>query len=1649
MITRLGKYEIQAELGHGAFGRVFRAYDPSVGRLVAVKIMTHAGDRDLLTRFRNEAAAAGNLRHKNIVTIYEFGEENNVPYIAMEYLEGEDLQHMIAGGKALTLMHKVQILAQVAEGLYCAHQAGVVHRDVKPANIMRLADGTVKIMDFGIARLTRDDATRLTQKGDMIGTILYMSPEQFRSSVEVDAICDIFAYGVICYELLGGKHPFKADDAGTVMYRITSEDPPPLRTLAPECPEALEQIVHRALSKERELRYQSLEDALLDLGPILTALQQARAGVLLEQARERFQKEQWEAARSVVREVLELDPPNREARQLREAIQQQVQKQVVAPRVQSLLEKAEQQLVGRQFNDAIESFESAWRLDRNNAEIRSRIDQVRGRLEHSKRAARLVAEAKREFRQQELTLANRNLTEALEADPDNPEAVKLLQTIQQERERREAEKKFQDDLARAKDLLAAHCFDESIALLAQLEARQPGSSQVAQLLARARTQKAMEERRQRRQSEIASVRQWLQEGRFPEAIERLEALRRDYPEDEELVNLLAYGQEKLRGQQRAQAVQAMVGEANERSQAGDFEHAIQLVRRGLGSYPGEPELVGALESLMAAHARQKRREGVDAALRQAQQLRAQRQFWEALEALAEARAAYGEEEALAGLRQQLEQEWEQQKRAEALQAAVDRGRTLLQEGRFEEAVEELAKSVAVYPEVPQLASLTAEARQKLQAHRQARAVDKVADEALALSRAGRLEQAAQVLQQGLQSYPEQPNLARLLETVVSARSSQERDQAAARAVEQCEQWRREGRWSEALELAQASLRQYGHDPRLVELETQIRQQWERQQRAEAARQAVEAARQLLYAGRVEEAVQALERDCSLYPGEPEVASALAEARQKHQARERGQALTQTQQQCEQLRRQGRLEEAIQLVEAAFRRWGGDPALLETRTVLGQELVQHQRAEAARKALEKLQRLLDRSGPELAISAIEQAAAQYPEEARLGELLARSRQQLEALMRSRAIEELAARALALHQAQDFSGAISALEQGLRTFPGEPRLEELLEQTRAALAAEEREGAVAAALAHCEQLRWGKRFAEALEVVEAARRDFPQEPRLVALEQRLREESEQHRRAEAVRRALGEARRLLNRGHDAEAVSVLEWACEQYPGETEPAALLASARQAVQARQRQQAIEQARAEAEALAEAGDFDGAIRGLEEALLSYPEETSFRQLLEAQRRAKLVEETQAAPPPEPAPQPPGPEPIPWWRRRVVQLGAAGAVVLLVGLLAVPKLWKPSLKSQAFQVEVRRSPGGATVQILDQSCQTPECRFQLAAGAYQATARAAGYRELQHSFKVEAAGAIHLKLEPLPEQLWVQSELGGKAWLDGQFVGDLQRGAVVKGDVAEGRHSLRLAVRDGEALIHFRSAPGRPPELTSPLSAKALQAIVIGSIGSRARLDCTCGPLPVSLDGRLLGDLTQAGLALPEVSEGRHRLRVGQRDLDLTAGAAPGLSVFLFDTGSAAGKPGAGAQAPQPPQKKELAQVRVPTQGETAVPPPGPAATPATLPAEKVLSPPAPPARKRVTLEEYGGLNAGTLRWTGQLRPGGVLEIRDHQASIGNLAGDWLPGDGLAVTVEMAPSAGLALERPPSEANLYSGMTIRNSGPNPVTAIRILWKIRR
>jgi tetratricopeptide (TPR) repeat protein len=257
--SRIGKYEIRGKLGRGAMGEVFRGHDPVLGREVAIKVMSvgHA-DAELLQRFQREAQSAARLNHPNIITVYDFGDEDGKLYMAMELLEGHDVKDVM--GK-LSFEEKLGLMEQVAEGLAFAHAKQVVHRDLKPANIHIQPNGQVKILDFGLAKLGGSDMTRT---GTVMGTPFYMSPEQVRGE-KVDARSDIFSIGSVFYELLTDHKPFTAESMHAVLFQVLQNEPESVRKWAPEVPGILVEVVEKCLAKDSAQRFADggqLRDAL-------------------------------------------------------------------------------------------------------------------------------------------------------------------------------------------------------------------------------------------------------------------------------------------------------------------------------------------------------------------------------------------------------------------------------------------------------------------------------------------------------------------------------------------------------------------------------------------------------------------------------------------------------------------------------------------------------------------------------------------------------------------------------------------------------------------------------------------------------------------------------------------------------------------------------------------------------------------------------------------------------------------------------------------------------------------------------------------------------------------------------------------------------------------------------------------------------------------------------------------------------------------------------------------------------------------------------------------------------------------------------------------------------------------------------------------
>ena len=259
-ISNIGKYEIRHELGRGAMGVVYEGYDPSIKRVVALKTirsdqLAGSDPAAVVARFRREAQAAGRLNHPNIVSIYDFGEDDGAWYIAMEFVQGRELKECFESNERFKIADIVRIMGEILDALGYSHGQGVIHRDIKPANIFLLSNGSVKVADFGIAHI---EASNLTQVGTVMGTPSYMSPEQIMG-LPVDGRSDLFSAGVVLYQFLTGERPF-AGSATTTMQKVLKEEPLPPSTLNVQLPPAMDAVVRKALAKRADERFQTAHE---------------------------------------------------------------------------------------------------------------------------------------------------------------------------------------------------------------------------------------------------------------------------------------------------------------------------------------------------------------------------------------------------------------------------------------------------------------------------------------------------------------------------------------------------------------------------------------------------------------------------------------------------------------------------------------------------------------------------------------------------------------------------------------------------------------------------------------------------------------------------------------------------------------------------------------------------------------------------------------------------------------------------------------------------------------------------------------------------------------------------------------------------------------------------------------------------------------------------------------------------------------------------------------------------------------------------------------------------------------------------------------------------------------------------------------------
>jgi predicted Ser/Thr protein kinase len=558
-LNRIGRYDVICELGRGGMGVVYRAEDKSIGRDVAIKTLTEVTP-ELRERFYVEARS-GILSHPNIATVYELGEHDGIPFIAMEFLAGESLDKILRKRGRLPVLEALWIVEQVCAGLGYAHQHGLVHRDVKPANIVVLPDGRSKIVDFGIARMT-DQGPRLTKTDVLLGTFHYLAPERLKGEAS-DGRADIWSVGVMLYEMITGELPFKGKDVAA-LYRVMHESYVPLAELIKDVPEPLGAVLDKTLAKDLDKRYATTEEIALDLQPIKDGLKRERVETLLESARRLAGEHQFANARTVLLQAQQIDPANTNAKTLLKEVQDQLIQLQRGERVRQILALAEDAVASQQYDDAITYFTQAMQLDmEGEAELTARIEQVQALQERLQQVRSLSGQASEARRRGDLTMAQNLIEKALQLDEKNTNLRNAHSIILREIKRKQEGIKIEDLLKGAREEYSARRYTEAIARLREAAEIDPTHSEVQQLLMVATARQKEERKRLLLDQAVAEIHDCLEGADFDRAHDRVLRALEALPSEALLLGLKVEIERKKQAFESQQVVRSALLRAQE------------------------------------------------------------------------------------------------------------------------------------------------------------------------------------------------------------------------------------------------------------------------------------------------------------------------------------------------------------------------------------------------------------------------------------------------------------------------------------------------------------------------------------------------------------------------------------------------------------------------------------------------------------------------------------------------------------------------------------------------------------------------------------------------------------------------------------------------------------------------------------------------------------------------------------------------------------------------------------------------------------------------------------------------------------------------------------------------------------------------------
>lgn len=588
-LTKIGDYELREKLGQGGYGAVYKARD-SMGRDVAIKILTGFGDdANTIKAFQKEASTLARLQHPNIVSVFQFGVDNGRPFLAMEYIQGSPLSVLIRMRKELHLVEKLDIIMQATEGLKHAHENNVIHRDIKPHNLMVVESPekslVVKLIDFGIAQ---GEASR-SQSQSIAGSLPYMSPEHFVQ--KRTPWCDVFSMGVVLYELLAsGTVPYASDrDELPVAYgKLMSNEPAlPISRHVPELPPGLEEVVAKVINKQKLSGYETAEEFLFELSRIQDVVRAQFVSERLTEVDSAVRNQESTQAFELVNRILRVDPKNATANRKKFELKKLLEEARRNQQVRAICVQAEGAIQERQFDTAQRSLEEARQLDPGSptvAQLQQKLADIRNLQEKINTLVRTAQDHGRSGRWQEASSAIR---EAADLDRSNTNVLKF----QAEIERRVAQE--HGLIEQARGLLHDQRFREASGVIRELEAMAPRSERVVALKELA----VREHREYIRRTEIAAYQadsqHLVSEGNLAGARTRVEEGIAKYPDERSLLDLRASIEQQQEEMARRQFVDEKLRAGEQAVKAKNFVDAIAILEQAIRRVP-DP----ALETLL-------------------------------------------------------------------------------------------------------------------------------------------------------------------------------------------------------------------------------------------------------------------------------------------------------------------------------------------------------------------------------------------------------------------------------------------------------------------------------------------------------------------------------------------------------------------------------------------------------------------------------------------------------------------------------------------------------------------------------------------------------------------------------------------------------------------------------------------------------------------------------------------------------------------------------------------------------------------------------------------------------------------------------------------------------------------------------------------